>query len=48
MIGENEIFLYFNLPPTTYQKVLDKTTQNTLGENIIYVKKVLRIEEEYF
>ena len=32
MIGENEKFISFNLPPTTYKKVSDKMPQNTLGE----------------
>ena len=40
MIGENKKFLCFNLPATTYQKVSDKTPQNTLGETIFFFKVI--------
>ena len=30
MIGENDRFLFFDLPPTTYQKVSDKTPNDKI------------------
>ena len=48
MIGENKKCLSFNLPPTTYQKVSDKTPKNTLGEKNVFFQKVIRIWWDYF
>ena len=48
MIGENDKFIFFNLPPTSYKKVSYKMPQNKLGEEAQKFTKVLRISWAIF